>query len=104
MTTATETKTLTSLTIIVREWFDKTYGNTYYSAKIVANGELVHTFGMSYGHGELTVLYRANSVLAEIGFELPGMQLDAGHYDYRTAGVSLVIDTTDVARKKDLHK
>jgi hypothetical protein len=104
-----ETKTLAALTIIVREWFDKTYGNTYYSAAIFANGERVYTFPMSYGHGEYTVLERANGVLRDLGYELPTFtpskyKNTPYHYEYREAGVQLIIETTTVTRQKDMYK
>lgn len=108
-TTATETKALTSLTIIVREWFDKTYGNTYHSAKVVANGKTVAVIPMTYGHGDLTYLVEAVAILTADGYELPAFVPSSwvkgpGFSEFREAGVPVVIDVTDVARKKDLHK
>ena len=107
--TATETKTLTSLTIIVREWFDKTYGNTYHSAKIVANGETVTHLPMTYGRGDLTYLEAASKAVQEAGYANPAWShttLSAktpGFSEYREAGVPVVIDVAQVARRKDLH-
>jgi hypothetical protein len=44
-----------SIFIDVREWRDKTYGNTYYSAIVSIDGEWQFTTGMSYGYGDQTV-------------------------------------------------
>ena len=105
--TATATKALTTLTIIVRQWFDKTNGNSYYSARVIANGKTVYTFPISYGHGELTVLNRTNGVLYELGFQVPkgpDYRDSAAYYEYQEAGIPLTIDTAIVARKQDLHQ
>lgn len=40
-----------SLFIETKEWHDKTYGNTYFSARIWIDGEIVHTLGFQYGYG-----------------------------------------------------
>lgn len=44
------TKAERSIFIECREWFDKTYGNSYYSARVFVDGQHVHTTGMSYGY------------------------------------------------------
>lgn len=41
-----------SLVINARRWFQKSYGNTYFTADIVVDGELVHTLPFQYGYGE----------------------------------------------------
>lgn len=35
-----------------KRWFQKTYGNTYHTARIYVDGELVTTTPMQYGYGE----------------------------------------------------
>ena len=53
MNTETKTKTnLNSVFIEARLWFDKTYGNTYHSVRIEANGLSVGQVAMTYGYGE----------------------------------------------------
>jgi len=53
MNTETETKTnLNSVFIEARLWFDKTYGNTYHSVRIEANGLTVGQVPMTYGYGQ----------------------------------------------------
>lgn len=104
-----DSKVLTSLTIIVREYWDKTYGNTYHSARIVANGETVAVVPMTYGHGDHTYLATGSKAAQDAGYQLPpftaGKYKDLpGFQDYREAGVPFVIDVAYVARRKDLHK
>lgn len=108
-TTTTHIKTLDSLTIIVREYWDKTYGNTYHSLHILANGETIAVVPMTYGHGDLTYLFVASKAAQDLGYQLP--PFTAGTYknlpgfeDYRDGAVPVVIDVTSVARRKDLHK
>ena len=40
-----------SLFIEGREWFDKTYGNSYFSARIWVDGEIVGVLPFQYGYG-----------------------------------------------------
>lgn len=40
-----------SITIRGRRWFQKTYGNTYFSCEIFVNGENVHNIDYQYGYG-----------------------------------------------------
>lgn len=35
-----------------RRWFSRTYGNTYFTAKIYVDGQLVHTMPEEYGYGD----------------------------------------------------
>jgi len=39
------------ITIIGKRWFDSKHGNTYFTARIFINNELVHTMPMQYGYG-----------------------------------------------------
>lgn len=39
-----------SLFIEGRAWFDKTYGNTYHSVKVWANGRALGAVGLTYGY------------------------------------------------------
>jgi hypothetical protein len=60
MKTTTETQTnIKSLFIEARLWFDKTYGNTYHSVRLEANGLSIGQVPMTYGydrHFEYTAL------------------------------------------------
>ena len=46
-------KTITSLFVEAREWFDKTGGNSYFSARVSVNGELVGFLPFQYGYGSM---------------------------------------------------
>lgn len=50
-----------------REWFDRTYGNTYFSARIWVDGKQVATLPFQYGYGD-HYLSEAASVLKEMGY------------------------------------
>ena len=36
--------------VIVKKWFDKTYGNTYHSIQFELNNRIIHS-GLTYGYG-----------------------------------------------------
>ena len=40
-----------NLTITAKEWFDKTNGNSYFSARIESDGELIAILPFQYGYG-----------------------------------------------------
>lgn len=39
-----------SIFVECREWFDRTYGNSYYSARVYMDGEHIFTTGLTYGY------------------------------------------------------
>jgi hypothetical protein len=39
-----------SVFIEARQWHDRTYGNTYYSARVFIDGQELYTTGMRYGY------------------------------------------------------
>ena len=57
MQTLENTK-VSSIFIEGRLWFDKTYGNTYFSNRVWVNGKILFTMPMEYGY-ELQYLHRA---------------------------------------------
>ena len=56
-----------SLFIEGREWFDKTHGNSYFSARIWVDGGQVAILTFQYGYGE-QYLYEAQKKLLELGY------------------------------------
>lgn len=76
-----------------RTWFDKTYGNTYYSLRIMGEG-LDLVVPMAYGHGTLTFRHRAATEL--------GIEWGALSHDQRRE--MFPITEYAVPRKRDLHK
>lgn len=62
-----ETKIERSLFIEGREWTDKTYGNSYFSARIWVDGGQVAILTFQYGYGD-QYLYEAQKKLLELGY------------------------------------
>jgi len=56
-----------SLFIEAREWTDKTYGNSYFSARIWVDGGQVAILPFQYGYGD-QFLYEAQKKLLELGY------------------------------------
>ena len=90
-----------------RRWFDKRYGNTYFSCRVHVDGETVVNIDYEYGYGDM-YLQRAQEELFKQG-RLPGMtKQEWGGLSpllsiwARENGVKLIVDVADVARKKDL--
>jgi len=50
-----------------REWFDKSGGNSYFSARIWVDGEIVGVLPFQYGYGD-QYLYIAQEWLTEEGY------------------------------------
>ena len=63
----TDLKIERSLFIEAREWTDKTYGNSYFSARIWVDGGQVAILPFQYGYGE-QFLYEAQKKLLELGY------------------------------------
>jgi hypothetical protein len=90
-----------TVTVTVREWFDKVNGNTYQSVKVHANGTPVGVVPFRYGHGDGCAVWTAQEILRAAGFPVvEGARYEWTHGD---AGVALVVDVAEVARRKDLH-
>jgi hypothetical protein len=81
--------------ISARRYFDKRYGNSYYSLRIMGNGRDV-IVPFTYGHGEGTYVARAMSAL---GIGIDNIYL-MSHDERRSL---FVVDETTVTRRKDLH-
>ena len=96
-----------SLTVIGRRWFDRRYGNTYFSAKAFINGEIAAEIGYEYGYGnhfedriveQLEMMGRLPFITRhENGSRKGPISLLC-----RENGVEYVCTVSDVARKKDL--
>ena|ERR1039458_3596242 len=52
MTNQTVKTPARSLNIEAREWYDRQNGNSYFSARIWVDGEIVHTLPFQYGYGD----------------------------------------------------
>ena len=101
MTTATtETNTnLESVFIEARLWRDKTYGNTYHSVRLEANGLSIGQVPMTYGYGqhyEQTAL----AYLQKIGLVSEGVRYLS---ELQRGGVVVYIAASN-RKKSELHK
>jgi hypothetical protein len=86
------TTTKTHYTLVVRRWFDKANGNSYYSMRVIGQGkDFIVPF--SYGHSESTYRYHACEAL---GIEIPD--------DIDERREMFIIEEIQVPRRKDLHK
>jgi hypothetical protein len=101
MTTATtETNTnLNSVFIEARLWFDKTYGNTYHSVRVEANGLSVGQVGLTYGYGE-QYLQTALDYLKRIGLVSESVR----HLRELERGGVVVYIAASNRKKSELHK
>lgn len=69
-----------SLFVECREWFDKTGGNSYFSARIWVNGGQVAILPFQYGYGD-QFIYEAQKKLTELGY-LPVEQMHRGLWSF----------------------
>ena len=90
-----------------RKWFDKRYGNTYFSAVAYVAGEEVAKIPYAYGYGDQYV--------QEMSDILEQKEIITGRHHYsngvgreplwqwcRDRNVKFYYNATDVSRKKDL--
>ena len=88
------TTTKTQYTLVVRRYFDKANGNSYYSMRIIGapDGDII--VPMDYGHGDLTYKIEA---CKHLGIDWASME-----WEQRTD--LFTIDETRVGQAKHLHK
>ncbi len=87
-----------SLHIEGRRWFQRTYGNTYHSARIFIDGEMVANTGRHYGYGDC-FLQTAIDWLKANGY-VPQSAEYGTYYLRETLGGTYSV--ADVGRQKDL--
>jgi len=94
--------------VVIRgtRWFDKMYGNTYFSAVGIVNGIVVARIEYRYGYGD-QYMHEMTDKLEKLGF-LPnreaygkGVREALWNYAQRT-GITQSYSATDVSRKRDL--
>lgn len=97
----TVSRACTSITLIGRRWFQRSYGNTYHSVTIMIDGETVHVSGKCYGYDRAYV-QTAQEWLKANGY-LDGMSERDALWNYcANEGIKFEYSATDVAREKDL--
>jgi hypothetical protein len=52
-----------SILVEVREWHDKTYGNTYWSSRVWVDGEVLFALPFQYGYGDHSVFASINELV-----------------------------------------
>lgn len=96
-----------SVTIIGRRWFERVNGNTYHTAQIIVDGELIGKTPFQYGYGN-QFEWNAWSWLEEHGY-MPNREhskngsAEPGWRYFRDKhGLKYYVEVIDVKRKKDL--
>lgn len=89
-----------TLHINARRWFDRRYGNTYFTAQAYVDGKLVADLPMEYGYGDHCIDRAWHETAMALGLE------NAGTWPSkycRENGIQYVCDIADVSRQRDLH-
>lgn len=98
-------KKIHSITILGRRWFQKSYGNTYFTAYIYVNGEQVHAMPQEYGYGD-QYAHSSMDWLEKAGHITRKAYANGGHEGiWQTAerlGIAITYHAQDVARERDL--
>ena len=94
-----------SILITGRRWFEKTNGNTYFSAKAYIDGIDVSKIEFEYGYGD-QYLYEMFYQLEKEGL-IPKFRNSEGYSPSpriwcQENGIELLYDVADVDRKRDL--
>lgn len=97
---------MTSLTVIGRRWFQRTYGNTYNTAQVIVDGETVVKTPRQYGYGD-HYLDLAADALEDLGLMPNRERYSHGGAEslWRWAernGIKFTSSAIDVPREKDL--
>ena len=89
------------LTIHAKEWFDRTYGNSYFSAYATINGEFACKIPYEYGYGEH---YKecVHRELIKLGILDKDHPLEPLWQACNRLNITLIADKVSVSRKKDL--
>lgn len=101
-----------TIEVHARRWFQKSYGNTYHSVRVVVDGHTVGVRSDVYGYGR-HYMHTAGEILIDAGFGLSDAYDLAAAFRYddeaaRPVGFmggerfELVETVEDVGRKRDL--
>ena len=93
------TKLPGSIFVYIREWRDRTYGNTYYSAIVTVDGVWQFTTGMKYGYGD-HALYECAKILRAMGYLPEADPMIALSRECREAGIALYVARRDVLKRE----
>lgn len=95
-----------SIQIIGRRWFQKTFGNTYFSAIGIVDGEIKAKIDFEYGYGDhyvdqITAKLEKDGYLPGFIHHNNGSTERLWNYCQRN-NIKFIYSATDVERKKDL--
>jgi hypothetical protein len=91
-------KTKRSLFVECRQYTDKTYGNTYYSARVFVDGKHLFTTGPTYGY-EYQYEHDVSTELVTRGY-LPAGMIGRGIRWARDAGIDVYSVAYSVGRRQ----
>jgi len=91
-------------TILVRanRWFQKTYGNTYFSGIIYVNSEEAGRIDFEYGYGDHCVHQLIKLIRDRFPKDFFKDSENEPYWKLRDYGITIQTDVRDVNRKKDL--
>lgn len=90
-----------SLFVEAREWHDKTYGNSYFSARVWIDGEIAFTLPFQYGYGSHYESVAQQELVSQ-GY-LPADSRGALSYTARQLGIDYYA-TKSVVNKREMFK
>lgn len=93
---------INTVEILAKRWFQKSYGNTYFSAEIYANGNFIHKIDFQYGYGD-QYLWACFDWLKKNGY----LKYTLGNENhirrcFEYNGIEYFHTVSEVHRKKDL--
>lgn len=90
-----------SILVEVREWHDKTFGNTYWSSRVWVNGEVSFVLPFRYGY-ENHGVYESVKALVDVGI-LPIECNSKGWLQIKDLGIDFYYTKTK-ALKREMFK
>ena len=88
--------------IIGKRWFQKSYGNTYFSSKVYIDGHLVAELSKQYGYDD-HYIFESHKVLSELTHGVVPDPKKVALWRYcRENNVILNTSVVDVTRQRDL--
>lgn len=93
-------QTLKKVEIYGKRWFQRSYGNTYFSVEIHINNNFVHKIDYQYGYGD-QFQHVAFKWLKENGYVKTDENTWSWRY-FKENNIEYSVYAQDVKRKKDL--
>lgn len=97
---------ITSILVIGRRWFQKSYGNTYHTFEIHLNGTFLYRSDPVYGYGDQFEFNALDFLVSRGYLDVPrgahGGFTKLLSLACRDAGISYEVTVVDVPRERDL--